>query len=118
MFIINICKIYHMIILTPKDAYKKCKNENRKILELEYIIAKEASYAYLYAFRVIRNRFYIGEKKISEDAEISYFYARDVVKNVFPISHGTIFYSDWKEKYLLFLNSINFDFENIKEWLI
>jgi hypothetical protein len=69
-----------------------------------------------YPASAIRNS--SAEKKISEDAEISYFYARDVVKNVFPISHGTIFYCDWKEKYLLFLNSINFDFENIKEWLI
>jgi hypothetical protein len=66
--------------MTPKEACLKCSNENRRILELESIIAADPKYSYKYARDVIKGRFKKGERSIATDKIFSYRYARDIIK--------------------------------------
>ena len=130
--------------MSPAEAYNKCSNENRRIPELESIIATDPDYSYFYAsniikgrwekgersiatdyylsyyyaFNIINGRWEQGEKNIATDPAWSYCYARDVLKNAFYLCHSNIFNSSYKKPYINFLKSINYDLNEIGEWLI
>jgi len=130
--------------MTPEEAYLKCLHENHRISELESVIATDPKFSYLYARDVIKGRFekgeqiivtdpYFsfcyareliggrfeeGEKSIATDPDFSYRYARDVIKGPFPLCHSIIFKSFYKKDYIDFLKSINYDLNEIGEWLI
>jgi hypothetical protein len=104
--------------MTPHEVYNKCYKEKRRNQELESIIAIDSYYSYLYARDVIKSRFEEGEKSIANDPTCSYLYARDVIKSPFPLCHPVIFSSPFKDDYIDFLKSINYDLREIGEWLI
>ena len=104
--------------MTPKEAYIKCYNENRRIPELENIIATDSYYSYRYASDVIKGRWESCEKNIATHSEYSYYYAHYVIKGPFNLCHPIIFSSIYKNDYIIFLKSINYDLNKISEWLI
>ena len=127
--------------MTPQEAYYKSLKEETRIPELEEVINKDSMYSYSYCLNVIRGPWESGENIISKDPKNSYFYARDIIKGVwergeeaiskdpqwsyhyahdiikgpFEKSHPIIFNSGWKNDYIRFLKSINYDYS---EWLI
>ena len=107
-----------MVNMTPKEAYKKCCFEKRRIPQLESIIAIDLEYSYCYARHIIKGRFIEGERRITNDPIYSYCYARDIIKDAFPLCHDRIFNSEYRDLYLEFLKSINYDLNEIDEWLI
>jgi hypothetical protein len=106
--------------MTPKEAAEKSFNENRRIFELEDIIAEEDSVAVYYAVKVIKGRFEKGENIISMNPWWSFHYARDVIKGPFQRSHYVIGFSRYRYDYLDFLLSIHCDLTKLEgcEWLI
>ena len=104
--------------MTPKEAYKKCLKENKKIPELESIIATDPYSSYRYARDVIKRYWEKGENLISSDPEWSYRYAFYIIKGSFEKCHPIIFNSKYKNEYMIFLESINYDMNKISEWLI
>jgi hypothetical protein len=104
--------------MTPKEACLKCSNENRRIPELEKLIATDPFYSYRYARNVIKGRFLQGEKVISTYPDYSYYYAVFVLKESFSLCHPIIFNSEYRNKYFSFLKSNNYDLNEIGEWLI
>ena len=130
--------------MSPTLAYFKCKNQKKRIPELENIIVTDSFYSYCYARDVIKRRWEEGEKSISTDSkysfwyakdvlkdrfeegektismypEYSYWYARNIIKGPFNLCHSTIFNSEYKDAYIDFLKSINYDLNEIGEWLL
>lgn len=104
--------------MSPTLAYFKCKNQKKRIPELENIIFTDSFYSYCYARDVIKRRWKEGEKSISTDSKYSFWYARDIIKGPFHLCHSTIFNSEYKDAYIDFLKSINCDLNEIGEWLI
>ena len=98
-----------MVNMTPKEVYFKCKNENRRIPELESIISIDPECSYLYARDIIKGRFIEGEKIIATHIYYSYCYAKSVLKGPFHLGHPIIFNSDYKYDYLDFLKYIKYD---------
>jgi lambda repressor-like predicted transcriptional regulator len=129
--------------MSPQEAYLKCYNENRRILELEKfiisdsgfcvdyvrniikepwkegeeIISKHAQSSLLYASEIIKGKWEKGEKIISTVAFYSYHYSY-LINESFPLGHTVIFNSYFKNDYINFLKSINYDLSEISEWLI
>jgi hypothetical protein len=104
--------------MTVEEAYHKCFVEKKRIPILEQIISTNSYYSYMYAENVIRGRFEKGETTIANDSTYSYLYARSVIKKPFYLGHAKILNSEWKNKYIAFLKSINYDINKIIEWLI
>ena len=104
--------------MSPDEAYYKCFSEKRKIPELEGFISIDPYYSFLYACHIIKGRFERGERSIANNAEYSYNYARYLIEKEFPLCHHFIFNSKWRDKYIYFLKSINYDLNEISEWLI
>ena len=130
--------------MTPEKVYLKCLKENKRFFFLEHIILQNEQYSfyyardiikgrweeaekiistdplysYHYARDVIKRRFLEGEKIIANHLYYSYLYARNIIKGMFPLCHYNIFYSLYKDKYIDFLKSINYDLSEIEEWLI
>jgi hypothetical protein len=104
--------------MTPDRAYEICYKENKRIRELEDIIASSSYYSYKYSFNIIKGRFEEGEKIISTADNWSYGYAKHVIKGPFYLGHPIIFNSECKHAYIDFLKSINYDLNEISEWLI
>ena len=130
--------------MTPKDAYEKCRKKDKRILELEKIISTDSYYSYRYARDIIKEPFELGEDVISKDPQLSHCYARDIIGGPwkrgediiskdaersyryayiiiggpFEKCHSIIFDSDYKNDYIIFLKSINYDLNKISEWLI
>jgi hypothetical protein len=107
-----------MVDMTPEEAYEICYEENKRIPELENIIASSSYYSYKYARDVLKNRFKEGEKEISTAGNWSFGYAKNIIKAPFPLGHPAIFNSEWKNEYLGFLKEIDYDLKEIIEWLI
>lgn len=133
-----------MVNMTPEEVYFKCLNKNKRILELEEIITTDPEYSYLYARYVIKGpfqlgeeviasniyysywysndvlkgQFSLGEKIISNDPGTSFHYAKFVIKKPFYLGHFTIFNSSFKDDYINFLKSINYDMTQISEWML
>jgi len=84
----------------------------------EKSISSDPYYSYLYAHDVLKGRFIEGEKSIATHSEFSYCYARHVLKCPFDLCHPIIFNSKYKELYIKFLKSINYDLSQYGEWLI
>jgi hypothetical protein len=104
-----------MVTMTPQEAYLKCLAEKKRIPTLEQIITTNSYYSYMYAENVIKGRFEEGETTIANDSTYSYLYARSVIKKPFHLCHPEIFNSKYKNHYIEFLKSINYD---ISEWLL
>jgi hypothetical protein len=104
--------------MTPQEAYDKCYNENRRIPELESVIATDPEHSYLYAIHVINGRFEECEKTIATDSYWSYYYACYVIDSPFQLCHPIIFNSEYRKEYIEFLKSINYDLSEIGEWLL
>lgn len=104
--------------MMPHEAFEKCRNQNNRTLELEKIIATNAQTSYLYAKEIIKDRFILGEKIISQEVFYSFLYAQHVIKGPFIECHSIIFNSSYKKDYILFLKEINYDLNQIMEWLI
>lgn len=104
--------------MTPQEAYAACLSERKRIPQLELIIAQESMFAYYYAIEMINGRFELGEKTISADAHYSYWYATRAIKAPFSLGHYTIFNSEYKNDYIKFLYSINYDLNKINELII
>lgn len=67
------------------------------------------SLCFWYSFHRLKKPFPEGEKYISEDAMLSYHYSKFILKDRFLLAEEKIFKtttSDWKNKYLAFLESI------------
>lgn len=75
---------------TPKDAFYICKKLNKRIPELEFVIAKDAQYAYWYAEEIIKGRFRLGEQIIATNPEFSYSYANNIIKGRFELGENII----------------------------
>jgi hypothetical protein len=73
-----------MLLATMAELY------NKRLLEVEPIIAKNAAASYLYAKNIIKGKFKLGEKIITDhdikidDVRYAYEYARDIIKGVWP----------------------------------
>jgi hypothetical protein len=104
--------------MTPYEAYYKCYNEQKRIPELESIIATDYKYSYWHAQDVINGRFEEGERSIATNPEYFCRYARYIIKAPFPLGHPVIFNSEWKNEYLDFLKEIDYDLNEISEWLL
>ena len=104
--------------MTPQEAYEQCFKLKKMIPELEENISTDPYYSYCYALHIIDAPFKKGECVISKYSGWSYFYARDVIKGPFQKCHHIIFNSEYKDKYIRFLKSINYDLNKISEWLI
>ena len=130
--------------MTSHEAYRKCFDEKRRILELEKfiikdsvlsinyvskiikgpweegeeVISKHAQSSYFYASQILKKPWKKGEKSISNVAFYSYWYAHDILNGPFSLGHPTIFNSNFKDDYVKFLKSINYDLSEIGEWLI
>lgn len=81
--------------MSPLEAYDECLLNNKRIYELEKIIA--------------------------ESDMCSYWYAINIIKGPFHLAHPTFFNSIhdyYKNKYLFFLKSINYNLNEIGEWFI
>ena len=107
-----------MVNMTPIEAYEKCKKQDKRILELEDLIATDPERSYRYATDVIQGHWERGENTISKNSYYSYYYAHDVIKGSFEKCHSIIFNSDYKDDYINFLKSINYDMTKISEWLL
>ena len=107
-----------MVNMTSQEAYYKCQKKKDRILELEEIISSDPQYSFLYANHIVKNKWELGEKAISTHSYFSYRYARFILRNVFPLCHPIVFSSPFKDDYIDFLKSINYDFNEISEWLI
>ena len=76
--------------VTPRWAYEYAKKHG-KDEELEPIIAKDEMYSTLYAERVLKGPFKLGEPAIAKDAEWSYLYANYALgKQPFPLGEPAI----------------------------
>jgi hypothetical protein len=130
--------------MSPLLAYLKCKNQKKRIPELEdvivtdpfcsycytrdvikgiwekgeKIISTDSKSSYWYAKDVLKGRFIEGEKIITTNPHYSYWYAKNIINHPFLLCHPIIFNSEWKNKYIDFLKSINYDLSEISEWLI
>ena len=104
--------------MNPEEAYRKCLNEEKRILELEKIIVTNSYYSYLYAYNIIQGPWKLGEKSLLKNCLWSFEYARNVIKGPFQKCHPIIFNSEMKNNYIDFLKSINYDLNKISEWLI
>ena len=107
-----------MVNMSPKEAFYECYNEKKRIPELEGIIVIDPEYSYRYACYIIKGRWEESERSIATDSQYSYLYAFYVLNGPFHLCHHIIFNSRWSDEYLNFLKSINYDLNEISEWLI
>ena len=104
--------------MTPYEAYSECYRKGKRISELEGIISSNPEYSYRYALNIISGPFERGEEVISKDPDWSYEYICDIIEEPFEKCHPYIFNSEYKENYINFLKSIDYDITKISEWLI
>ena len=103
--------------MTPSEAYNLFELKLQRNLELEKIISEDCHYSYKYSI-LLDAPFHIGENAISQSSLYSFLYAKYVLKDQFPIANKIILNSHFKDDYISFLKSINFDLTIISEWLI
>jgi hypothetical protein len=84
----------------------------------EHSFCEDPKQSFYYAKNHLFGRFRMGEKAIASDLDYAYKYARYVIKDTFPLCHDRIFNSEYKDLYIEFLKSINYDLSKISEWLI
>jgi hypothetical protein len=104
--------------MTPEEAFQYCRLKKRRMPELESIISTDSYYSYCYARDVIKGRFEECEKSIANDSELSYWYACHVINGPFYLCHHKIFNSSFKDGYIDFLKCLNYDLNEISEWLL
>lgn len=78
-----------------KWSYEYAKNTLKdRFLLGEAKISKDNIYSLLYARDVIKGRFELGEKVISEHVLYALLYAIDIIKERFPQGEGILGYDD------------------------
>jgi hypothetical protein len=55
---------------------------------------------------------------LAKDYQYSMKYAKTYLKDAFPQAHPVIFDSPLREEYIEFLKKINYDMDNVSEWLV
>lgn len=89
----------------PKEIYLYAKRILKSRFRLgEKIVSKNAFCSYWYARDILKGRFELGEGAISENALYSYWYAVDVIKGRFKLGEKIILNSVWADPYRKFLN--------------
>lgn len=71
-------------------AYELARDTGVTTLELEKIIISYSPNAFYYAEKILKRRFELGEKTISQDAFYSLHYAIDVLKARFKLGEKVI----------------------------
>jgi hypothetical protein len=105
--------------MTPIEALHKSLSMDKRITELEKIIATDAEQSFYYAMYMIKGAWDEGEKVISKDAYVSYFYAINILEDIFEKGHHTIFKSQYKDDYIEFLKKNNkYDEKKLLQWMI
>jgi len=104
--------------MTSYEAYQKCLKQNKRIPKLEEIISIDSQCSYYYALNVIQGPFERGEEIISKHPYYSYLYASVIIEGPFEKCHPFILNSSYKNDYIYFLKTINYDITKINEWLI
>jgi hypothetical protein len=104
--------------MTPYEALQISKSLKKRSSKLEKLIIESPQLCFDYARQVLRGRFLEGEKMISGDSFNSLMYAKYVLNGPFHLGHRIIFNSFYKKDYIDFLKSINYDLNEISEWLI
>jgi len=106
--------------MTPYEALHKCLSMDKRIPELEKIIATDAEQSFYYAMYMIQGGWEEGEESISKDASVCYFYAINILNGMFEKGHYTIFIkSKYKDDYINFLKKNNkYDEKKLLEWII
>ena len=79
---------------TPKAAWEWVESHNYKHSpDLEYFIAKDPKYAYMYAYKVLRplgKRFWEAEPLVAKSDDWAYFYATNILKSRWAEAEPTI----------------------------
>lgn len=104
--------------MTPKEAYQICLTENKRSKKLQEIIFTDPKWSFYYARYIIGGPWELGEEVISKNPSWSFSYAYEIIKGPFEKCHHIIFNSSWKNVYINFLKSKNYDINKIGEWLI
>jgi hypothetical protein len=109
----------NIISKDPQWSYQYALNIIRGPWKMgEDAISKDSKWSYLYANDVIKGRFKQGEEAIGKDSIYSYWYIFKIIKRPFEKCHSVIFNSEYKDEYLNFLKSINYDLNKISEWML
>lgn len=91
--------------IVPELVWKRHFSKPEELKKREKALAKNAKYAYLYAWQIIKGPFPAGEAAIAKDAEFSEAYAEKVLKGPFPKGEAAIakdgFQSFMYAKYVL-----------------
>ena len=58
------------------------------------------------------------EAILAKDYHYSVKYAKTYLKDAFPQAHPVIFDSPLREEYIEFLKKINYNMDNVSEWLV
>lgn len=74
----------------PTLFWAKYKNNPEELKKRERYIAAAAEYSYLYARKVLKKTFPLGEDAISKDAHFAYHYAKDILRGPFPAGEEAI----------------------------
>ena len=108
--------------MSPKDALKICKDEQRRISNLEKIIldSNDSTIVFDYVCFVVKDRFQEGEEILANDTYWAVAYAVHFLKAPFEGAHSKIFESSqynqiMVNKYKGFLDDIGYDYS---EWKI
>ena len=104
--------------MTPYEALQIAKTIKNRDPELEKLIIESHQLCFEYAKDVLRGSFREGEEMISTSGFHSYMYAKYVLNSAFTLCHSIIFNSEYKEEYIDFLKSINYDLSETSEWLL
>ena len=104
--------------MTTEEALRKTKTLKKRNFELEKIIIESPLHSFEYAKDVLKAPFFEGEKIISSGSLYSLLYAEEVLFAPFYLGHPVIFKSIWENDYINFLKSINYDLNEISEWLL
>jgi hypothetical protein len=76
--------------LVPDLFWQKYWYSLNELKKREQYIATSARYSYLYAEKILKGPFKLGETAISENAQTSYLYAKHVLKGPFKAGEHAI----------------------------
>jgi hypothetical protein len=111
-------RLEKIIAQDPESSFFYASHLNERFIEGEEAIIISVYHTHHYIEEIVRAPFPKGEKIISTEPFYSYRYAKNILKNVFHLAHPRIFNSSFKNDYINFLKSINYDLNEIGEWLI
>ena len=83
-------KNYDAFETVPKLVWQKYKGDKAELKKREAIFAKDAEYAYRYAYFVLNGPFRAGEAAIAKDPELAVNYAINILKGPFKAGEAAI----------------------------